>query len=241
MIFGQPYKGMQRATVPDAWSYFYPESRRLACLIQQTKRMMNSWCASLPMEWVHYRRTIMKYHEPSPSARIAKAHGSEDVGSLPVFFGFFWIGWFDQTPQSQNFILKKDALNWWLWNRPCVPCCRYGDLSSWERIIQKQAEVSKNRKNVTHSIEQKHVKIIYLGHCFHADWQVECQHLIAVILMCGSPNTIPLMSVCSDDHMGTWVDLQDVKAKCLVNDLCRTFNCSMGLLPLDKTKAHPSM
>jgi len=53
----------------------------------------------------------MKYHEPSPSARIAKAHGSEDVGSLPVFFGFFWIGWFDQTPQSQNFILKRDALN----------------------------------------------------------------------------------------------------------------------------------
>lgn len=135
------YKGL-----PDAWSYFYPEFRRLACLIQQTKRMMNSWCASLAMEWVHYRRTIMKYHEPSPSARIAKAHGSEDVGSLPVFFGFFWIGWFDQTPQSQNFILKRDALNWWLWNRPCVPCCRYGDLSSWERIIQKQPEVSKNRK-----------------------------------------------------------------------------------------------
>jgi len=49
------YKGLR-----DVWSYFYPESRRLACLIQQTKRMMNSWCASLPMEWVHYRRTIMK-------------------------------------------------------------------------------------------------------------------------------------------------------------------------------------
>ena len=146
------YKGLR-----DVWSYFYPESRRLACLIQQTKRMMNSWCASLPMEWVHYRRTIMKYHELSPSARISTSHssstwihrqGCQGTRLRRCWFlasAFFWIGWFDQK-KSETLFLKKDALNWWIWNRPCVQCSRYGDLSSWERIIQKQPEVSKNRK-----------------------------------------------------------------------------------------------
>ena len=185
--FGQSYKGL-----PDAWSYFYPESKHLACLTQQTKRMINSSCAVLPMEWVHYNRTIMKYHEPSPSARISNSQSSWTwihcqgcQGTrlrrcwflASVFHRLVW----PNTTKSDNIILKKYlklSLNWGLWNRSRVQCCRYGDLSSWGgrawAWVPETAWSFQESKMWRIPSSKNTWRSYNLGHCFHADWQVYC-------------------------------------------------------------------